>query len=62
MRILSLKVVMESLLKKNFEVLDLTQFLIFLKKNKNIGCRFLIATLQPLGLAFFNSISKLLTS
>jgi len=32
-----------------------------LKKIKNIRCRLFITTLQPLGLAFFNSINKLLT-
>jgi len=32
-----------------------------LKKNKNIGCRLFITTLQPLRLAFFNSITQFLT-
>jgi len=44
----------------NFEVLYLTQFLRFSRKNKIIGCRLFIITLQPLGLEFFNSITKFL--
>jgi len=47
--------------KLNFEVLYFTQFSIFFEKNKIIGYRLFIATLQPLGLSFFNSISKFLT-
>jgi len=38
--------------KINFEVLYLTQFSIFFEKNKIIGGRLFIATLQPLGLDF----------
>jgi len=47
--------------KTNFEVLYLTQFSIFFEKNKTFGCRLIITTLQPLGLAFFNSMTKFLT-
>jgi len=44
-----------------FEVLYLTQFSIILEKNNKIRRRIFITSLQPLGLAFFNSINKLLT-
>jgi len=47
--------------KINFKVIYLTQFSIFFEKNKIIGCRLFIPTLKPLGLAFFNSITKFLT-
>jgi len=43
-----------------FEVFYFTQFSIFFEK-KIIQCRLSIKTLQPLGLAFFNSINKFLT-
>jgi len=46
--------------KINFEVLYLIEFSIFLEKNKIIECRLFITTLQPLGLAFLNSITKFL--
>jgi len=42
-----------SMLKTNFDVLYFTQFSIFLKKIKNIGCNLFITTLQPLELALF---------
>jgi len=45
----------------NFEVLYFTQFSISFEKNKNIGCRLFTTTLQPLGLSFFNSMTKFLT-
>jgi len=38
--------------KTNFEVLYLIQFSIFWEKNKIIGCRLFIITLQPLDFAF----------
>ncbi len=47
--------------KRNFEDLYLTQFLILFEKNKTIRCGLFITTLQPLGLAFLNSITKILT-
>ncbi len=47
--------------KINFEVLYLTPISLYLEKNKIWGCRLIITTLQPLGLAFFNSITKFLT-
>jgi len=46
--------------KINFEVLYFTQFWIYFEKNKIIECRSFITTLQPLGLSFFNSITKIL--
>jgi len=48
--------------KINFEVLYLIQFSIFLEnKIKTTGVDFFITTLQPLGLAFFNSLIKFLS-
>jgi len=47
--------------KINFEVVYFIQFSLFLEKNKIIGCTLFIATLQPLRLAFFNSIINFLT-
>jgi len=47
--------------KVNFEVVCLTQFSIFLEKNKIIGYRLFITTLQPLGLGFLDFIIKFLT-
>jgi len=48
-------------MKINFEVHYVTQFSTFFGKNKIIGFRLIIITLQPLGLAFFDSINKFLT-
>jgi len=45
--------------KINSEVLYFTQFSIFLEKNKISRYILFTKTLQPLGLAFFNSINKL---
>jgi len=47
--------------KINLEVLYLIQFSMFFEKNKILGFRLFIMTLQPLGLEFFNSITKFLT-
>jgi len=47
--------------KINFAVLYLTQFSMFSEKNKILGFRLFIITLQPLGLEFFNCITKLST-
>jgi len=47
--------------KINFKVFYFTQFSIFLKINKNIRYILFIATLQLLGLVFFDSMKKLLT-
>jgi len=44
--------------KINFEVIYLIQFSIFLEKNKIIGCRLFITTLQPLRLKFFPHLLK----
>jgi len=45
--------------KINFEIFHLTQFSIFFEKNKIIGCRFFITTLEPLGLRkIYNSIPR----
>jgi len=46
--------------KINFKVFYFIQFSIFFEKDKIIGCRLFIMTLQLLGLAFLNSITKFL--
>jgi len=48
--------------KTNFDVVYSTQFAIFFGKNKILGCRLFITTLQPLGLTFFNFIIKFFTN